>query len=123
MLVVINLLLMNDEECVVVGICYKCQGLEVVLVFGYKLVQGDLCVSCIQVWLEVCVCYLYGYLCCVCGGQCLYIVQQWLKEVGVDYFLIVGGYKVLCQVVIQVIDELVQCLIVLIGGCIGNGKI
>jgi hypothetical protein len=44
------------------------------------------------------------------------------KEAGVDYPLIVGGYKALRQAAIQLTEELVQRPIVLIGGCTGNGK-
>ncbi len=118
----INLPLMNDEERAAVGTCYKRQGPEAALALGHKLVQGDLRASRTQAWLEACARYPHGYLCCARGGQRSHIVQQWLKEAGVDYPLIVGGYKALRQAAIQATDELVQRPIVLIGGCTGNGK-
>jgi tRNA 2-selenouridine synthase len=43
-------------------------------------------------------------------------------EAGIEYPLIVGGYKALRQAAIQFTEELVQRPIVLIGGCTGNGK-
>lgn len=49
-------------------------------------------------------------------------MQQWLKEAGVDYPLIVGGNKALRQAAIQITEELLQRPVVLIGGCTGNGK-
>ncbi len=113
----INLPLMNDEERAAVGTCYKRQGPEAALALGHKLVQGDLRASRTQAWLEACARYPHGYLCCARGGQRSHIVQQWLKEAGVDYPLIVGGYKALRQAAIQATDELVQRPIVLIGGC------
>ncbi len=91
----INLPLMNDEERAAVGTCYKRQGPEAALALGHKLVQGDLRASRTQAWLEACARYPHGYLCCARGGQRSHIVQQWLKEAGVDYPLIVGGYKAL----------------------------
>ena len=112
----INLPLMNDEERAAVGTCYKRQGPEAALALGHKLVQGDLRASRTQAWLEACARYPHGYLCCARGGQRSHIVQQWLKEAGVDYPLIVGGYKALRQAAIQATDELVQRPIVLIGG-------
>lgn len=118
----INLPLMNDEERAAVGTCYKRQGPEAALALGHKLVQGDLRASRTQAWLEACARYPHGYLCCARGSQRSHIVQQWLKEAGVDYPLIVGGYKALRQAAIQATDELVQRPIVLIGGCTGNGK-
>ena len=104
----INLPLMNDEERAAVGTCYKRQGPEAALALGHKLVQGDLRASRTQAWLEACARYPHGYLCCARGGQRSHIVQQWLKEAGVDYPLIVGGYKALRQAAIQATDELVQ---------------
>ena len=118
----INLPLMNDEERAAVGTCYKRQGPEAALALGHKLVDGDLRASRIQAWLEACARYPHGYLCCARGGQRSHIVQQWLKDAGVEYPLIVGGYKALRQAAIQATDELVQRPIVLIGGCTGNGK-
>ncbi|HFE4419354.1 tRNA 2-selenouridine(34) synthase MnmH [Klebsiella quasipneumoniae] len=118
----INLPLMNDEERAAVGTCYKRQGPEAALALGHKLVQGDLRASRVRSWLEACARYPHGYLCCARGGQRSHIVQQWLKEAGVDYPLIVGGYKALRQAAIQATDALVQRPIVLIGGCTGNGK-
>ncbi len=116
----INLPLMNDERAAV-GTCYKRQGPEAALALGHKLVGGDLRASRTQAWLEACARYPHGYLCCARGGQRSHIVQQWLKEAGVDYPLIVGGYKALRRG-----DpghrRLVQRPIVLIGGCTGNGK-
>ncbi len=45
-----------------------------------------------------------------------------LKEAGIDYPLIRGGYKALRQTAIQVTIEQSQKPMVLIGGCTGNGK-
>jgi len=118
----INLPLMNDEERAAVGTCYKRQGPEAALALGHKLVQGDLRASRTQAWLEACARYPHGYLCCARGGQRSHIVQQWLKEAGVDYPLIRGGYKALRQTAIQVTIEQSQKPMVLIGGCTGNGK-
>lgn len=49
-------------------------------------------------------------------------LQAWLKEAGIDYPLIRGGYKALRQTAIQVTIEQSQKPMVLIGGCTGNGK-
>ncbi|STT01880.1 tRNA 2-selenouridine synthase [Klebsiella pneumoniae] len=114
---------MNDEERAAVGTCYKRQGPEAALALGHKLVQGDLRAQPYSgVAGSVRPLPARFNLCCARGGQRSHIVQQWLKEAGVDYPLIVGGYKALRQAAIQATDELVQRPIVLIGGCTGNGK-
>ncbi len=53
------------------------------------------------------------------GGRRSHIVQRWLHEVGINYPLVEGGYKVLRQTAIQATIELSQKPIVLIGGCTG----
>ncbi|MFK3706348.1 tRNA 2-selenouridine(34) synthase MnmH [Klebsiella sp. NPDC088457] len=118
----LNLPLMNDEERAAVGICYKRQGAEAALALGHRLVNGELRDSRIAAWREACLRYPQGYLCCARGGQRSHIVQQWLRESGIDYPAIVGGYKALRQAAMQLTEELVQRPIVLIGGCTGNGK-
>ncbi|MER1974521.1 tRNA 2-selenouridine(34) synthase MnmH [Pseudocitrobacter faecalis] len=118
----INLPLMNDDERAAVGTCYKRQGPDAALALGHQLVSGEIRQARIDAWQEACARFPYGFLCCARGGQRSHIVQAWLKESGVDYPLIVGGYKMLRQAAIQATDELVQHPIVLIGGCTGNGK-
>ena len=118
----LNRPLMDDEERAAVGTCYKRQGAEAALALGHRLVNGDLRAQRMRAWREACLRNPQGYLCCARGGQRSHIVQQWLRESGIDYPLIVGGYKALRQAAIQLTQELVQRPIVLIGGCTGNGK-
>jgi tRNA 2-selenouridine synthase len=112
---------MNDDERAAVGTCYKRQGRTRP---GARPSAGQRrgARKRLAAWREACARYPQGYLCCARGGQRSHIVQQWLKEAGVDYPLIVGGYKALRQAAIQATEELVQRPIVLIGGCTGNGK-
>jgi tRNA 2-selenouridine synthase len=117
----INLPLMNDDERAAVGTCYKRQAPR-----RWRSAISWSTARCAPAasppgWKPARV-IPQGYLCCARGGQRSHIVQQWLKEAGVDYPLIVGGYKALRQAAIQLTEELVQRPIVLIGGCTGNGK-
>ncbi|HCL6627996.1 TPA: tRNA 2-selenouridine(34) synthase MnmH [Citrobacter amalonaticus] len=118
----INFPLMNDDERAAVGTCYKRQGPEAALELGHQLVCGDIRQQRLDAWREACRQHPQGYLCCARGGQRSHIVQQWLRESGVDYPLIEGGYKALRQAAIAATEEQVQKPIVLIGGCTGNGK-
>ena len=111
----INLPLMNDDERAAVGTCYKRQGPDAALALGHQLVNGEIRARRLAAWKEACARHPDGYLCCARGGQRSHIVQQWLKEAGVDYPLLVGGYKALRQAAIQLTEELVQRPIVLIG--------
>ncbi|MCK7342349.1 tRNA 2-selenouridine(34) synthase MnmH [Enterobacter kobei] len=118
----LNLPLMNDDERAAVGTCYKRQGPEAALALGHSLVNGETREARINAWREASLAYPEGYLCCARGGQRSHISQAWLKEAGVDYPLIRGGYKALRQTAIQVTIEQSQKPMVLIGGCTGNGK-
>ena len=118
----VNLTLMNDAERAAVGTCYKRQGPEAALALGHKLVSGQTRQQRIDAWLDACRRAPQGYLCCARGGQRSHITQSWIKENGLDYPLIVGGYKALRQAAIKATEELVRHPIVLIGGCTGNGK-
>lgn len=118
----VNLPLMNDEERAAVGTCYKREGADAALALGHKLVAGDTRQQRIAAWLDACRDAPNGYLCCARGGQRSHITQSWIKEHGIDYPLIVGGYKALRQAAIKATEELVRHPIILIGGCTGNGK-
>jgi tRNA 2-selenouridine synthase len=118
----INLPIMNDDERAAVGTCYKRQGADAALALGHRLVSGDVRERRIQAWREACLAHPQGYLCCARGGQRSHITQAWLKEIGVDYPLIIGGYKALRQAAIQATDEQVEKPLVLVGGCTGSGK-
>lgn len=118
----INLPLMNDEERAAVGTCYKQQGSQKAVDLGHQLMSGEIRDNRIAAWREACEQFPNGYICCARGGMRSHIVQQWLKEIGIDYPLIEGGYKALRQAVIEMTNELVQRPIILIGGCTGNGK-
>ena len=118
----INLPLMDNEERTAVGICYKRQGPEAALALGHQLVSGDIRQQRMKAWQDACRLHPEGYLCCARGGQRSHIVQQWLRESGINYPLRAGGYKALRQAAMQVTEELVQKPIILIGGCTGSGK-
>lgn len=118
----INLPLMNDDERAAVGTCYKRQGAEAALALGHRLVSGKTREQRTEAWLTACRQAPQGYLYCARGGQRSHIVQTWLKESGISYPLVEGGYKALRQAAIQATADEVQKPLVLIGGCTGSGK-
>lgn len=118
----INLPLMNDEERAAVGTCYKQYGSHKAVELGHQLVSGETKANRITAWQTACQQYPSGFICCARGGMRSHIVQAWLKENGIDYPLITGGYKKLRQTTIDAINELSLRPTILIGGCTGNGK-
>ncbi|WP_369312023.1 tRNA 2-selenouridine(34) synthase MnmH [Providencia rettgeri] len=118
----INLPLMNNEERAAVGTCYKQHGSHKAVELGHQLVSGEIKASRIAAWQAACQQFPNGFICCARGGMRSHIVQAWLKESGIDYPLISGGYKALRQTTIDAINQLSQRPTILIGGCTGNGK-
>lgn len=117
-----NLPLMNNEERAAVGTCYKQRGQQAALALGHQLVQGETREKRIAAWQAACLRHPEGYLYCARGGLRSHIVQQWLKASGIEYPLVIGGYKALRQAASDAIDELARRPLILVGGCTGSGK-
>ncbi|WP_058911611.1 tRNA 2-selenouridine(34) synthase MnmH [Entomohabitans teleogrylli] len=118
----VNLPLMNDAERAAVGTCYKQQGQQAAIALGNRLVQGSLREQRLALWRDFALRHPHGYLCCARGGLRSHIVQQWLREDGIDYPLVEGGYKALRQYAVEAITRLAQKPMVLVSGNTGSGK-
>ncbi|MDX1303746.1 tRNA 2-selenouridine(34) synthase MnmH [Photobacterium sp.] len=118
----INNPLMSDDERKAVGTCYKENGQEAAIALGHQLVNGDEKARRVAQWSAFCDANPTGYLYCFRGGLRSRITQQWLKEAGIDYPMVVGGYKALRRFLIDTIDQVAQQPMTLIGGNTGCGK-
>ncbi|CAA0114537.1 tRNA 2-selenouridine synthase [Halioglobus japonicus] len=119
----LSLPLMSDEERAQVGICYKQQGQEAAIELGHRLVSGELKAQRLQQWLNFARQYPEGYLYCFRGGLRSQTVQQWLRDEGVDYPLIVGGYKAMRRFLLEELERsLDEASFVLVSGKTGTGK-
>lgn len=118
-----SLPLMTDDERASVGSCYKKQGQEAAIKLGHQLVSGDTRAGRLDAWASFARTHPDGYLYCFRGGLRSQTVRQWLRDEGIDYPLIQGGYKAMRRFLI---DEqalsVEQADIVLISGKTGTGK-
>ena len=114
--------LMSDTERQAVGTCYKEQGQEAALNLGHSLVNGELKAARVAEWKAFCEANPTGYLYCFRGGLRSQISQQWLKEAGIDFPYVEGGYKALRRFLIDTIDEAAQLPITIVAGNTGSGK-
>ncbi|XEG74860.1 tRNA 2-selenouridine(34) synthase MnmH [Pseudomonas sp. abacavir_1] len=118
-----NLPLMNDIERQKVGTCYKQHGQQAAIALGHELVCGPLKAERIEAWLDFARRHPDGYLYCFRGGLRSQIVQQWMKEAGIEYPRVVGGYKALRGFLFDTTRAATEeCSFVLIGGLTGTGK-
>ena len=118
-----SLPLMSDEERAEVGICYKAHGQQAAIDLGHRLVAGAERERRMAAWLDFAQRHPRGYLYCFRGGLRSQTVQRWMREAGVDYPLILGGYKAMRRFLLDEFDRsLERADLVLVAGRTGTGK-
>ena len=119
----VNLPLMTDGEREQVGTCYKQKGRGAAVQLGHTLVSGETKSSRIEAWCDFAKHNPEGYLYCFRGGMRSEITQRWMREAGVDYPRIVGGYKAMRGFLVEELERLSGLgEFVLIAGRTGTGK-
>ncbi|MGL4315058.1 MAG: tRNA 2-selenouridine(34) synthase MnmH [Pseudomonas sp.] len=119
----VSLPLMTDIERQRVGTCYKQKGQQAAIELGHELVSGKVKAERVEAWAAFAKAHPEGYLYCFRGGLRSQIVQQWLKEAGIDYPRVIGGYKAMRTFLIETLDQAVaECDFVIVGGMTGTGK-
>jgi len=118
-----SLPLMSDDERAAVGTCYKQQGQQAAIELGHQLVSGQSKAARLASWAEFTRNYPNGYLYCFRGGLRSQTVQQWLRDEGIDYPLVKGGYKAMRRFLLDELERSVAAAeLVLISGRTGTGK-
>ena len=118
----VNLPLMNNDERAAVGLCYKNSGQAAAINLGNELVSGHNKAERLKKWQKFAQENPQGYLYCFRGGLRSKTTQRWLKESGIDYPLLIGGYKALRQFLISELEQIVQHLLIILAGNTGCGK-
>jgi tRNA 2-selenouridine synthase len=118
-----SLPLMTDEERAQLGIRYKQQGQDAAIELGHRLVSGELKAQRLARWYEFARSHPGGYLYCFRGGLRSQTVQQWLRDAGIDYPLVLGGYKAMRRFLLEELERsLAWADLVLVSGKTGVGK-
>lgn len=118
-----NLPLLSNEEREQIGRCYKTQGQAAAVGLGHKLVSGTVRDQRMAAWRDFAHNHPEGYIYCFRGGLRSKTVQRWLREAGVEYPLIRGGYKAMREFLLQKLETLCPALpLILIAGATGTGK-
>lgn len=119
----VNMPLMTDAEREQVGIAYKNDGQKTAIALGQSLVNGDTKARRISEWRAFAEANPQGFLFCFRGGLRSQIVQDWLKEAGIDYPRVTGGYKAMRRFLIDETERLVnEHDFVIVAGRTGTGK-
>ncbi len=118
-----NLPLMTDEERHQVGICYKEHGQAAAIELGHELVSGETREARIAAWCDFARQHPTGYVYCFRGGLRSATARQWMREAGVEYPLVIGGYKAMRRFLLEELERsLAAARIVLVAGKTGTGK-
>ncbi|MDX2369058.1 MAG: tRNA 2-selenouridine(34) synthase MnmH [Colwellia sp.] len=118
----VNYPLMNNDERAEVGLCYKQNGQEAAITLGNALVTGQSKASRLAQWQDFARENPQGYLYCFRGGLRSKTVQRWLKESGINYPLLTGGYKDLRQFLLNELEQLALHPLMILAGNTGSGK-
>ncbi|KAL3925322.1 MAG: hypothetical protein SGILL_000479 [Bacillariaceae sp.] len=117
----VNIPILDDEQRHLVGTCYKEKGPKAAFDLGVELVT-PVKEQRIKAWKTFSAANPSGYLYCFRGGSRSQISQAGLKEAGVEYPLVDGGYKRMRQFLIDELEKVQSMPIVMIGGRTGSGK-
>ncbi len=119
----VNLPLMSDRERELVGTCYKRKGQQAAIELGHQLVSGELKQQRVAAWCEFANRHPLGHIYCFRGGLRSHTSRQWLRDAGVEYPLIKGGYKAMRRFLIDLLDtEAQQRAWLVLSGRTGTGK-
>lgn len=118
-----NIPLLDNNQRDAIGKRYKDAGQDEAIKLGLELFTPEIRQQRLQQWKQFAKQNPQGYLYCFRGGLRSRTTQSWLKEQGVDYPLIKGGYKAMRQFLLQQL-ELSQSKIpfVILTGLTGSGK-
>lgn len=119
----INLPLLDDRQREQIGIKYKQAGEDEAIRLGLELATADIRAQRLSAWLTFCKQHPEGYLYCFRGGLRSRTSQDWIREQGVEYPLIKGGYKAMRRFLIDQLElSLAEVPLVIVSGLTGSGK-
>ena len=118
-----NLPLMTDDERRQVGICYRERGQVAAIELGHSLVAGEVRDRRIQAWCQFARQNPGGALYCFRGGLRSETVQRWMRDCGVDYPRVLGGYKAMRRFLLDSLEAGIHGgKFLLVAGETGTGK-
>lgn len=117
-----NIPLLTDAQRAEVGTMYRRSGGEAAIRLGHRLVSGESRTGLIERWRNFIERNPEARLYCFRGGQRSRIVQQWLREEGVEIPLVPGGYKALRGFLLNVLEAAGKFDFLVIAGKTGCGK-
>ena len=118
-----NIPLLTDPQRQKIGTTYRQQGHEAAVSLGYELVDSAARTQLIQQWQQYCQANPEAVLFCWRGGMRSSLVQQWLKDAGVDIPRVEGGFKALRRFLLTTLENMARGdNLIVVAGKTGSGK-
>ena len=90
---------------------------------GLELATDEIREQRIRSWKKFCSDNTKGYLYCFRGGLRSRTTQSWIREQGIDYPLVIGGYKAMRRFLIDELETSTESVpLVIVSGLTGSGK-
>ena len=119
----VNIPLLDDNQREQIGIRYKNAGEDEAIKLGLELATDEIREQRIRSWQKFCRDNPKGYLYCFRGGLRSRTTQNWIREQGVDYPLVNGGYKAMRRFLIDQLENSIETVpLVIVSGLTGSGK-
>ncbi|SDJ98320.1 tRNA 2-selenouridine(34) synthase MnmH [Microbulbifer yueqingensis] len=118
-----NCPLLDDRQRELVGTEYKRAGQQAAIELGWELATDEVRAERLAAWRDFVERHPQGYLYCFRGGLRSRTSQQLLREAGIDYPLVEGGYKAMRNFLLaELAHQCVQLSFVVVSGHTGSGK-
>lgn len=118
-----NIPLLDDGQRAVIGKQYKDAGQDEAIELGLRLATPEIRQQRLADWSDFVTHNPSGYLYCFRGGLRSRTTQSWLKQQGIDYPLVKGGYKAMRSYLLQQLAVSVEQIpFVVLSGLTGSGK-
>jgi tRNA 2-selenouridine synthase len=118
-----NIPLLDDSQRQQIGIRYKNAGEQEAVELGLQLATPEIRAQRIKAWKDFCRQNPQGYLYCFRGGLRSRTTQSWIREQGIEFPLIKGGYKAMRRFLIDELEASIDIVpLVIVSGLTGSGK-
>lgn len=118
-----NVPLLDDRQRELIGTRYKEAGQDAAIALGLELATPELRAQRSADWTAFCRAHPDGYLYCFRGGLRSHTTQAWLREAGLHYPLVRGGYKAMRGFLLAALEHnLAHMPLLVLAGATGVGK-
>ncbi|WP_157954173.1 tRNA 2-selenouridine(34) synthase MnmH [Microbulbifer sp. A4B17] len=115
--------LLDDCQRELIGTTYKNNGQQAAINLGWELASEEILATRLTYWKSFIDHYPDGYLYCFRGGLRSRFAQKLLREAGIDYPMVKGGYKAMRSFLLSELEKQCENLpLMVIAGHTGSGK-